>query len=295
MLKIKGILPPMITPFKENGEVDYDAYVYNVKKWAATGLSGLLVLGSNSETAFLSEEEKLTCVRLAAENANGKLIMVGSGMETASETIRLTNKCAGLGAQCALILPPNYYDAAMTTPALVEFFTEVAEGSKIPILIYNVPKFTHVVMKPELIATLSKHPNIIGMKDSSGDVPGFASYMRACKGQEFSMIVGTASALYPALCLGADGGILALANCNPNECVEVYDLYHAGKMQEACGLYQRIFPINTAVTGTYGIPGLKVACDLMGFKGGYPRKPLQRRSEEDKAAIKKILEAADVL
>ncbi len=295
MLKIQGILPPMITPFKDNGEVDYDAYVYNVRKWAATGLSGLLVLGSNSETAFLTEEEKLECVRLAVENANGKLIMVGSGMETAPATIALTNKCADLGAQCALILPPNYYDSAMSTQALVEFFTEVADGSKIPILLYNVPKFTHVVMKPELVSILAKHPNIIGMKDSTGDIPGFASFMRACKGEDFSMIVGTASALYPALCLGAAGGILALANCNPNECVQVYDLYHAGKLQEACDLYQRIFPINTAVTGTYGIPGLKIACDFMGFKGGYPRKPLQRRSEADKEAIRDILKTAGVL
>ena len=174
-MKLSGIFPPMITPFKENGEVDYEAFVYNVRKWAQTDLEGLLVLGSNSETAFLREEEKLKLVKLAAVNAPGKIIMCGTGMETAEETIELTNKAADLGADCALILTPCFYDGAMKTPALAQYFTQVADNVKIPILLYNVPKFTHVNMGADLVAQMAKHKNIIGMKDSSGDMPQFAT------------------------------------------------------------------------------------------------------------------------
>ena len=291
-MELKGIFPPMITPFKENGEVDYDAFVYNVKKWAGTGLEGLLVLGSNSETAFLREEEKLKLIQLTVENAGGKMVMCGTGMETASETIELTNKAADLGAQCALILTPCFYDAAMKTPSLLEYYTTVADNVKIPILVYNVPKFTHVNVGADLIEQLAKNPNIIGMKDSSGDMPQFATFKRVTKGQDFAVFVGTASALYPALALGAAGGILALANCMPDECVEVYDRYRKGDLDGSLETYQRIFPVNTAVTGTYGISGLKYVSTLCGYKGGYVRKPLMEQSEKNKEEMKKILQKA---
>lgn len=294
-MKLNGIFPPMITPFKENGEVDYEAFVYNVKKWSETELEGLLVLGSNSETAFLREEEKLKLIELAVENATEKLIMCGTGMETAEETIELTNKAADLGADCALILTPCFYDAAMKTPALLEYYTTVADNVKIPVLVYNVPKFTHVNVGADLIAKLAKHPNIIGMKDSSGDMPQFATFKRVTKGEDFSIFVGTASALYPALALGAAGGILALANCNPNECVEVYKKYREGDLEGALETYQRVFPINTAVTATYGISGLKYACTLCGYRGGYVRKPLTEQTDKAKEEIKKILQDAGVL
>lgn len=294
-MKLKGIFPPMITPFKENGEVDYEAFVYNIKKWSQTELEGLLVLGSNSETAFLREEEKLKLIELTAKHAPGKVIMCGTGMETAEETIELTNKAADLGADCALILTPCFYDAAMKTPALAEYYTTVADHVKIPILVYNVPKFTHVNVAADLIAQLAKHPNIIGMKDSSGDMPQFATFKRVTKGEDFEVFVGTASALYPALTLGAAGGILALANCCPNECVEVYKKYRDKDYEGALETYQRIFPVNTAVTGTYGISGLKWASTLCGYRGGYVRKPLMEQSEKAKEEIKKILQEAEVL
>lgn len=295
MIQLKGIIPPMVTPFTVDGEVDYKAFVYNVKKWGECDLSGYLVLGSNSETPFLSEDERVNLIKLTVDNANGKLVMAGTGLETAKDTIRLTNKAAELGADCALILTPCFFDAAMKTPALFEYFTEVADNVKIPILLYNVPKFTHVNMGADLIAKLAKHPNIIGMKDSSGDVPQLATFLRVTEGEDFKVFVGTASALFPALALGATGGVVALANCCPNECVEVYNAYIKGDYETSRSVYQRVFPINTAVTATYGISGLKSACNFMGFKGGYVRKPLQEQSEENKKAIKEILEKAKVI
>lgn len=285
----------MITPFKENGEVDYEAFVHNVKMWEQTDLEGLLVLGSNSETPYLREEEKLKLIELTVKHGGDKAVMCGTGMETAEDTIALTNQAARLGADCALILTPCFYAAAMTTPALAEYYTTVADNADIPVLIYNVPKFTHVNVGADLVATLAKHKNIIGMKDSSGDMPQFAAFRRVTAGEEFSVFVGTASALYPALALGAAGGILALANCNPGECVEVYEKYLRGDMEGALETYQRIFPINTAVTATYGISGLKYACALQGYRGGFVRKPLTELTEDAKKTIQEILLAAKVL
>lgn len=295
MLELKGIIPPMITPFTIDGEVDYEAFVYNINKWGESDLSGYLVLGSNSETPFLSEDEKLKLIELTVANANSKLVMAGTGMETAKDTIRLTNKAAELGADYALILTPCFFDSAMKTPALIEYFTEVADNVKIPILLYNVPKFTHVNMEPDLIQKLAKHPNIAGMKDSSGDIPQLATFLRVTEEEDFKVFVGTASALFPALTLGATGGIVALANCCPDQCVEVYNSYINGEYETSRRVYQRVFPINTAVTASYGISGLKWACSLMGFKGGYVRKPLQEQSKENKIIIKDILKKSKVL
>ena len=295
MIKLQGIIPPMITPFAQNGEVDYDAFEFNMKKWAASELEGFLVLGSNSETAYLNEEEKLRLVKIAADNANGKLLMCGTGMETARDTIELTNKAADLGADCALILTPNYYSGAMKTPALLEFFTEVADGCKIPVLVYNVPKFTHVNVEADFIAQIAKHPNIIGMKDSAGDAAQLANFIRVTKNEDFSVFVGTASILYQALMVGACGGILALANSNPAECVEVYKAVNSGDYKTACDTYMRMLPVNTAVTVTFGIAGLKTACTMLGFKGGFVRSPLQNQNDAGKEGVRKILAEACVL
>ncbi len=294
-IKLKGVMPPMITPFKENGDVDYEGFVSNIEKWNETGMSGYLVLGSNSETVYLSEKEKLELVRLAVKTKKeGRYLLVGSGMESLRETIELTNKAGEIGADAALILTPNYYNTAMTSEALINYFTKVADNTNIPILIYNVPKFTHINIKADAIEKLSRHPNIIGMKDSSGDMPQMATWKRIVP-EDFNLFVGTASAWFPALALGVEGAILALANSNPNECVKVQELFEKGKWEEARELYQRVFPVNTAVTGTYGIPGLKYVCDKLGYTGGYPRTPLLPIKEEGKTALDEILEKAHVI
>ena len=294
MEKIKGVLPPMITPFKENGDVDYDAFAANVCKWNNDKMTGYLVLGSNSETPFMTEEEKLQLVKLTVENAApGRHVMAGTGLESTRETIEFTNKCAKLGAQSALVLTPSFYDGAMSSEVLIKYFTEVADHSDIPILIYNVTKFTHVNIKADAIAVLSKHPNIVGMKDSNGDVPQLATFLRVAD-PSFQVMTGTFGAWYPALTMGVTGIISAMANCCPNEITEVQELYEAGKTDEAYALYQRMFPVNAAVTGAYGIAGLKYASSYTGYNGGYVRAPLLDSKDSDKAALDKILTTAGV-
>ncbi len=294
MEKLKGVLPPMITPFKENGDVDYEGFASNIQKWNQDKMAGYLVIGSNSETVYLSEEEKLQLVKLSVENAApGRHVMAGTGLESARETIAFTNRCAALGAHSALVLTPFYYGGAMNSKAMVRYFTEVADHSDIPVLIYNVSKFTHVNIGADAVAELSRHPNIVGMKDSNGDVPQLATFLRVAD-PSFQVMTGTFGAWFPALALGVTAIVSAMANCTPNEIAEVQELFEAGRMDEARDLYQRFFPVNAAVTGAYGIPGLKFATDYAGYTGGHVRNPLANSSQSDKEALTAILEKAGV-
>ena len=294
--KIKGVIPPMITPFAENGDLDYAKHVHNLKEWNKHDLAGYLVLGSNSETVYLTEEEKLKLIELTVENkAKDKLVMVGTGMESTRATIELTNKAAKLGADCALIITPFYYTEKMNDEALINYFQEVADNVDIPILIYNVTKYTHVNISPKAVEVLAKHPNIIGMKDSSGSVPQLVQFKAAIKGQEFNLLVGTAAAWYPALTLGIEASIMALVNCCPGECIDVQKEYDNGNDDKAREIYERVFPVNAAVTGKFGIAGLKYACDLLGFQGGLVRKPMLQITEDEKISLKEVLTKAKVL
>lgn len=290
---IHGVLPPMITPFTADGDVDMAAFVANVELWNEAGLAGYLVCGSNSETAYLNEEEKLALVAATVKHAApGRLVMAGTGLETPRDTIELTNRCADLGASCALVLPPSYYDSLMNSAALIDFFTRVADKTVIPILLYNVPKYTHVPVKADALAVLCQHPNIIGMKDSSGDVPQLGSFLSITRKEEFNLMVGTAASWLPALQLGIEAGIHALANCMPKLCVAIQDAFLAGQIELARELYLVALPVNTAVTATYGIAGLKHACGRLGFQGGHVRCPLQDSSAADQQAVEKIVAAA---
>ena len=292
MNKIHGVIPPMVTPFKAKGELDTGAFVSNIEKWNRNRLAGYLVIGSNSETVYLSEKEKLELVTLAVRHAKkGRLIMVGSGLESARETIKLTNKCAKLGAHCALVLTPFYYGSSMDSKAMIRFYTEVADYSDIPILIYNVTKFTHVNIGADAVAELSRHRNIVGMKDSNGDVPQLATFLRVAD-KSFQVMIGTYSAWYPALAMGIRATISAMANCCPDEIAETGELYEAGKLKESFDLYQRMFPVNAAVTGTYGIAGLKYACDCLGYSGGHVRNPLADLALPQQEQLRVILEKA---
>lgn len=291
----RGVFPPMVTPFTEDGRVDYDAFVFNIDKWNSTGLSGYLVMGSNSETTFLTEAEKLELIRLTVETAAPeKRIIVGTGLESIADTIRLTNRAARLGAQCALLLTPYFYGYEMTSAALESYYRETADHCDIPVLIYNVPKFTHVNIQADAVRELARHPNIIGMKDSAGDVAQLATFLRETP-DDFSIAVGTASVWYPALTLGIRTGVHALANCCPDDDVAVQTAYGKGDRETALKTYQRLFPVNAVVTGSLGVAALKYACDLMGYRGGYVRKPLQPVTEDQKKMIRSVLEQARVL
>lgn len=294
-LPITGILPPIITPFRENGDVDYDAFIRNIERWNNDPLVGYLVLGSNSEAPYLSEEEKLKLIELTVQSAKkDRIILAGTGLESTRETIRFTNDAARLGAHAALVLTPFYYGDSMSDKALIEYFTAVAEASDIPILIYNVPKFTHLNISVSAVKVLCQHPNIVGMKDSLGNVAQLEVFKKVVP-EKFNLIVGSASAWHSALELGLRAAILAVANCLPKPCAEIQRLFDSNEHSKAKELQARLNPVNETVTDTYGIAGLKYASTLMGYEGGFPRSPLQPLNENQKAEIRNILESAGFL
>lgn len=285
----------MLTPFKANGDVDYDSHIRNLERWNKDRLAGYLVLGSNSETAYLNEAEKMKLIKLTVKNAKkGRFILAGTGIESARETITLTNKAADLGVDAALVLTPSYYHSKMNEEAQIKFFTEVADKTRIPVMIYNVTAFTHINVTVNTVRVLSKHPNILGMKDSTGNVPQLTSFLSVID-RGFNLMTGTLSAWYPALTLGIKAGIFAVSNCAPNDCTAIQTAFDKGDLETARKIYFRIFPVNNAVTAAYGVAGLKYASDLMGYHGGHVRSPLLQLKEEEKIRIKEILETAQLI
>ncbi len=289
-----GIFPPITTPFI-NGKLACDKLADNIAKWNQTGLRGYVAFGSNGEYVYLSEEEKLNVVKTVVESAApGMKVIAGTGCESTWQTIQLTNACAKLGAHAALVVTPHYYGGRMNEAALLRHFSAIADSADIPILIYNVTKFTHIQVSLKLVSQLSRHPNVIGIKDSNGNV-SFLGEMIGSVDKNFSVLVGTAGALLGSLTLGAAGGVLALANVAPAACVQIHNLVKQGDFQAARQMQIQMLPVNTAVTATYGVPGLKAALDMLGYFGGDPRPPLLPATEIERTEIREILMKAELL
>jgi len=293
-INLKGIFPPIPTPFYKE-EVAYDKLSLNVEKWSKTGLAGFVVFGSNGEYPYLSRPEKLEIVKTVVRSAPKSMtIIAGTGCESTRETIDLTNACAEQGAQAALVVTPHYFGDKMTSAALAKHYTATADGTAIPILLYNVPKFTHINLSAEVVAELSRHPNIVGIKDSSGNVAQLGEYLNTVD-EKFQVMVGMGSVLFGALTLGCSGGVLALANIAPKACVSIYKMIYEHNLEAARDLQLKMIPVNKAVTGTYGIAGLKAAMDLLGYFGGDPRPPLLPATEKERGEIREILIKAGLM
>ncbi len=288
---VKGIFAPLVTPFDAEENVDKKAFVHNIKKWATTGLRGLLPLGSNSEAVYLTKKEKLELVRLCAEHKrDDQLLLAGTGLESTRATLKLTKKAAVEGAQAALIITPHFYTDKMDDRALEAHYLRIAEESPIPVLIYHVEKYTHLPLSTKVVEKLADHPNIVGMKESSGSLAALMNYREATRGKDFQVLLGTAGSWLPALSIGMEAGIFALANCAPNTCVKLQTFYEQGRVEEARELYRKIYLLNQAVTARWGVAGLKEACTILGYQGGRVRSPLQNISEEEVQVIQQLIE-----
>ncbi len=293
-IDLHGIFPPITTPFV-NGKVASDKLASNVERWNRAGLKGFVVLGSNGEYVSLSEEEKRMVVDTVVQSASKEMLVIaGTGCESTAETLRLTEDCAKLGAHVALVVTPHYYSGRMNKAALVKHYSAVADQSPLPILLYNVPKFTHINMAADLVTRLSEHPNIIGLKDSSGNVIQLGEILNAVA-KDFNVMVGTAGVLFSGLTIGCVGGINALANVAPKQCVAILDMVKKGDLEAARELQLKMIPVNQAVTVVYGVPGLKAAMDMRGYFGGAPRLPLMPSSDRERSEIEAILKKADLL
>lgn len=294
-MQLTGVYPPLATPFV-NQELALDLLAANVCKLAPTGLTGFVALGSNGELPTLTESEKLQVVETVAANAPaGAEIIAGVAYESTRQALAFIEQAAGCGAQAALVLPPAYYKSALTPAVHREFFTVLADQAALPILIYNMPAYTGVNVGPDVAVPLAEHPRVIGMKDSSGNIVQITDIIRQTRQQDFAVLAGSASFLFTSLCVGAAGGVAALANVAPRACVSLFNLYQQGTLAEAQALQYRLMAPNAAVTTRFGIAGLKAAMALCGFHGGEPRHPLTPLPQRQLESVRVILAEARLL
>jgi 4-hydroxy-2-oxoglutarate aldolase len=286
---LSGVFPPIPTPFDAQGDVAYQALTENLERWNQYDLAGYVVLGSNGEVVYLTEEEKLRILETArCVIPSDKLMIAGTGCESTRQTIALTRQAAQAGADAALLVTPHYFGGKMTPDSLVYHYRAVADASPIPLVLYNVPKFTHVDMDAATIARAARHPNVIGVKDSGGNITKLGDIVRLT-GPDFQVLAGSAGFFFAGLTLGAMGGVLALANVAPQRCVDIYRLFRAGRWGEAAELQRQMIPVNAAVTVRFGIAGLKAALDMLGYYGGPVRSPLLELIESERQVLRAIL------
>jgi len=287
-MDLSGIYPALTTPFDATGNFSAADFRHNLHRYNQTDLAGYVVLGSTGESVLLSDKETETILATAKEAAApGKRLLAGTGAESTAETIARTKRAAGLGYHAALVKTPYYYKPVYKPEVYLVHYRAVADASPIPILLYSVPQFTGITLETPEILALSEHPNIIGVKDSSGSVQRTVEVVAGASGS-FQMLTGAASVVVPSLAAGAVGGILALASAFPEKCVAVYQLYRQKMYDQARELQGKLSIASKRVVSEAGIPGVKFVMDLRGYRGGNPRLPLLPVSEQAKATLTKV-------
>lgn len=293
MMTLEGIFAPLTTPFAADGSLALDRLRENVGRYNATRLSGYVVLGSTGEAVLLSRDEAeriWTTVRDAA--GPGKSLIAGTGAESTQETIDRTKRAAALGYQAALVKPPYYYKPLITPQVLIEHFERLADASPIPLVLYSIPQFTGVAFEVPVVTRLAEHQNIIGIKDSSGNVQRFGEIIRSTP-QHFQAVSGSAAIIYPSMAVGSCGCILALANVLPELCIELFGMVRTiasvDDSHRALSLQQNLMPASQKIVTEGGAPGVKYGMDLVGYYGGAPRRPLLPVSESHKREIERAL------
>jgi 4-hydroxy-2-oxoglutarate aldolase len=289
-LDLDGILPPVATPFAED-EIDLAAMRANVVRWMRTGLRGLVLLGSNGEAPFITDEEAVRIVAAVRDEVpRDRALVVGTGRQSTKGTIALSRAAAAAGADAVLVLTPSVFRAQMTADVLLGHYRAIADASPAPVILYNFPAATGVALTVRMVEQLAAHPNIVGIKESSGDV-GVVGELVARTPPEFHVVVGAAPSLYASLLVGADGGVVAVANVVPELCVMLHRLVRERRLDEALALQRALTPLATAVTTSHGVAGLKAAMAVAGYQAGTPRHPLVPADADVSRTIAALYEA----
>ena len=290
MRQLAGILGPVVTPFDAtSGDIVIDRFTANIRAHLAAGLDGILVAGSTGEAALLEESERRLLLDAAREAIpDDRALLAGIGGESTRITLRRAQDAKAAGADAVLVVSPHYYTSAMTRDVLRDHFVRVAEGSPVPVLLYNIPKYAHFALQPDLVAELAQHPNILGMKDSAGDLNMLAEYVNV-QSPTFTVLTGHGPTFAQAIALGVRGGILAAALFAPELSREVHDAAVRGDVQAARKLQDRLAPPAREIVGDLGVAGVKAALDAIGLQGGVPRSPLQPLGEAGKARVAELL------
>jgi 4-hydroxy-2-oxoglutarate aldolase len=283
-----GVFAALTTPYAHDGSVSLADLKHNVQRYNQTDLAGYVVVGSTGESVLLSRAEMEGILTTVKEASKGKKILAGTGAESTAETIERTKSAAQLGFDAALVKTPYYYKTAYKPEVLIAHYRRVADESPIPVLLYSIPQFTGIALGAAEVAALAEHPNIIGIKDSSGNVQGVAEIVAATP-PKFQVLVGSAASVYPSLAIGARGAILALACALPEKCVALFELFRQGHHEKARELQSILVRASKLIVSELGIAGVKCAMDQRGYRGGIPRPPLQPLTDERKHRVADLL------
>jgi 4-hydroxy-2-oxoglutarate aldolase len=295
MLNLRGVIAPVVTNFGERDEsVDLDAFATNLRAYAAAGLSGIVVCGSTGEAALLDEEERRSLIEHARrEVPTDMLVIAGTGAESTRQCVHRCRVANESGAHAVLVVAPHYYSSAMTPAALEAHYRRVADESPLPVLLYNIPKYMHFALEPDLVARLATHENVVGMKDSAGDLAKLAGYVQA-QGDEFTVLTGHGGTFDQALELGVRGGILAISLFAAELALDIYATHRAGDRDASADSQRAATPLAAEIVGRMGVAGVKAAMDRVGLNGGRVRAPLLPLGPEDEARVDALLRDARV-
>lgn len=291
---ITGLLGPLTTPFSpNNGALDLDAFRRNIGAHVRAGMHGVVVAGSTGEAPLLDRDERRALVE-AARSATppDRHVIVGTGAEATRTVVALSRDAAAAGADAVLVVAPHYYGAQMTVEALRAHYTRVADDSPLPVLLYNIPRYMHFGLAADLVAELAAHPNVVGIKDSSGSQEALGAFL-ACQSPTFGVFTGSAKLCAWALERGARGCVLAVGLFAPAITLSVMRLAReqSSEVQSAQALLDRIAG---PIVGDMGVPGVKAALDCVGLTGGPLRAPLMQLEGAMLAELKTLLRDAGV-
>jgi 4-hydroxy-2-oxoglutarate aldolase len=288
-MQLDGVFAPIPTPFDDRDRVDTTRLRAALTKWMKRPLNGVVVLGSNGEAVLMDDFESDQVIVAAREAVpREKRFIVGTGRESTQAAIKASKRAAEHGADAVLVRTPGFFKTQMTNDAFVRHYTAVADASPVPVLLYNFTALTGVNLLPAAVARLATHPNIIGMKESGGDIAQVADLVSSAP-PTFNVLAGSAATFYPALCVGAVGGILALGCAAPDACVRLFELTRAGRHDAAIALQRELVPLARLLGATHGVPGLKAALNLLGYDVGLPRPPLAPVAESVLPALRDAL------
>jgi 4-hydroxy-2-oxoglutarate aldolase len=294
--RLQGVFLPITTPFDEvTGDIAPVSWRENLRRWVDEPIDGIVLFGSTGEGALLDEDEKVRLTGFARSVVPAAIALVaGASAESTRATIREAKRLAEEGAEYVLTHAPWYFGPYLSPAALADHYRAVADASPVPVIVYHMPKYTKVTMEPGLMGEVVRHPNVAGLKDSSGDIKRFADYTEACP-REKRLFVGNGSLFYTALELGGAGGILAIADFAPAKCAELLQAFRAGDTRRAGEVQQALAVLHKEIVASFGAVGVKVALDELGWVGGPPRPPLRALGEKERRTIARLLRDAGLL
>lgn len=288
-MDLSGVFPALTTPFAADGSVSVEGIKHNIARYNSTGLAGYVAMGSTGESVLLSHHEWETVLVTVKESAApGKCLIAGTGAESTAETIEKTKRAAELGYEVALVKTPHYYKPVYKPEVLIAHYQRVADASPIPVLLYSVPIFTGITLEAPEIGILAQHPNIVGIKDSSGHVLRVVETIARVPA-DFQILVGAPPTLLPSMIVGARGGILALAAALPEMCVALFNASRRSEIDKARELQQLLLKASNTIISEAGIAGIKFVMDQRGYRGGIPRLPIPPPAEAAKRSMLEVL------